>query len=237
MTRIVAAIRSAFDWLVHTDGGLGVRIAAGAAVFAMLAMNDLRRHGRAATRWREYGVLLAAVLAALVYGAVNDQVTVTISPEYFLYGKELAKVVGDPPASAAALRWEAAKVGLKATWSAGLLFGVVLLLANNPWRNLPRLPNRRLVLMLPIVLLCAATLGVVGGLVGYAGGLTNVSADFQDLVRANLWHPRRFMATWGVHLGGYVGGLVGTVTAAALVIRRRVASRPPNVRSGFEVVR
>ncbi len=214
------------NWLLHTDAGLLTRVAVGVAIFAVLATVDLRRHGRAATRWREYGVLLACVGAALAYGAVNDQVTVTISPEYFLYGKELAKVVGDPPSSAGALRWEAALVGLKATWSAGLLIGVVLLVANNPWRGVPRLANRRLVGLLPVVLLSAATLAVAGGCVGHAGGMTHWQADFEDQVRADLWRPRRYMATWGVHLGGYVGGLLGTVWAAGIVVARRRRLRP-----------
>jgi hypothetical protein len=212
---------SFIHWLLHTNAGLLVRIVAGFTIFAALAVGDVLRHGRAATRWREYGVLLAAVVTALVYGAVNDQVTVTISPEYFLYGKELAKTVGDPPSSMFALRWAAAKVGFMATWSAGLAFGVALLIANNPWRGVPRLPNRRLVGRLPMILLSAAAFGVAGGAVGYAGLFTHASADFEDLVRADLWHPRRFMATWGVHLGGYVGGLVGTVAAVANVIRQR----------------
>jgi hypothetical protein len=215
-------LRDSLHWLLHTDAGLGVRVAGGLVVFATLAIVDLRQHGRAATRWREYAVLLAAVLAALAYGAVNDQVTVTISPEYFLYGKELAKVVGDPPTSMAALRWEAAKVGLKATWSAGLLFGVVLLVANNPWRTLPRLANRRLIRLLPVLFVFAAVLGVVGGAVGYRGWLTNLSEDFQDQVQTNLWRPYRYMATWGVHLGGYVGGLLGTAIAAGMVVRERL---------------
>ena len=220
-------------WLLHTDAGLLVRITTGVAVFAALAVADLRRHGRAATRWREYGVLLAAVVAALVYGAVNDQVTVTISPEYFLYGKELARAVGDPPSSMLALRWAAAKVGFMATWSAGLAFGVALLIANNPWRNLPRLPNRRLVALLPLILITAAACGVAGGAVGYAGLLTRISTDFQDLVRADLWRPRRFMATWGVHLGGYVGGLLGTIAAVVLLVReRRQRAAPPGFPSG-----
>ena len=209
------------NWLLHTDAGLLTRVAVGVAIFAVLAAVDLRRNGRAATRWREYGVLVACVLAALAYGAVNDQVTVTISPEFFLYAKELANVVGDPPASAGALRWEAAKVGLKATWSAGLLFGVVLLVANNPWRSWPRLPNRRLVGMLPVIFACAAGLAIVGGLVGHAGWMTDWQTAFQNQVRANLWRPRRYMATWGVHLGGYVGGLVGTGVAAGWIVAER----------------
>ena len=211
---------SAIHWLLRTDAGLLVRILAGVTIFAGLALVDLGRNGSKATRWREYAVLVVAVVAALVYGAVNDQVTVTISPEYFLQGKELYKVVGDHPA-AAALRWAAAKVGLKATWSVGLVIGVAILLANNPWRTLPRLPNRRLVTTLPLIFVAAAVLGAVGGGLGYAGLLTGLDPDFRFMVDANVLRPYRFMATWGVHLGGYLGGAVGTVRAVAVVVRAR----------------
>ena len=213
-----------YHWLLQTNAGLIARAIAGALIFATLAIVDVRRNGSRATRWREYGVLLAAVAAALVYGGLNDQVTVTISPEYFLYGKELTKVVGDPPSSAFALHWAAAQVGFMATWSAGLIFGVVLLLANNPWRSLPRLRNRQLVALLPWIVLTAIAFGVVGGLLGYAGAYTHWSDDFEGMVRINLWRPRRFMATWGVHLGGYVGGFIGVVGAAVWVVRTRFRS-------------
>ena len=219
------SLNVAFHWLVHTDGGLLVRILIGCAIFAALALVDLRRNGRAATRWREYSVLLIAVAAALLYGAINDQITVTISPEYFLYGKELSKAIGDNPPMGQ-LRWEAAKVGLKATWSAGLIFGVVLLLANNPLRSVPRLRNRQLVMYLPLILLTAAACGVVGGLLGYHGYLARLDSDFADMVAVNLYRPQRFMSTWGVHLGGYVGGLVGTIAAVAgIVFQRRAKFR------------
>src|SRR3954451_22383096 len=151
-------------WLLHTDAGLFTRIAIGAAIFICLAIVDLRRNGRAATRWREYGVLLVAVAAAMLYGAINDQITAMISWEYFYYGKELHRVLGPAtPPDMNQLRWEAAKVGVRATWTAGLIFGVVLLIANNPLRGLPRLRYRELLRTLPIILAFAATLGALGG--------------------------------------------------------------------------
>ena len=218
-------MNAALHWLLHTDAGLLARILTGSAIFACLARIDLRRNGRSATRWREYLVLLAGVLAALFYGAVNDQITVTISPEYFLNGKELDKIVGDHPVMSQ-LRWEAAKVGLKATWTAGLLFSVLLLLVNNPMRGWPRLPNRRLVLYLPMILVVAAVCGAIGGWLGYHGYLTRLDSDFAPMVDANMYRPMRFMAAWGVHLGGYVGGVMGTILVAIAILNtRRISAR------------
>jgi hypothetical protein len=211
------------NWLVHSDSGLLVRIAVGCCVFAGLAIADFSRRGRSATRWREYAVLAVTVGAAMLYGIVNDQITSGISWEYFYYGKELDKVLGpQTPPQAWALRWEAAKVGMKATWTSGLIFGVVLLLANNPYRTLHRLKNRELLRMIPIMVLTAGAMGIIGGILGYEGFLSWLSVDFQDMMRADVFRPRRFICTWGIHLGGYVGGFVGTFVAAVMVVRRRV---------------
>jgi hypothetical protein len=211
-------------WLLHTDAGLLTRIIAGLAIFSALGIADLVKHGRTATRWREYGVLAIAAAAAIGYGIVNDLITSSISWEYFYYGKELKQVLGPViPPDMSRLLWQAALVGVKATWSAGLIFGVALLLANNPWRGgrLPRLRNRELVRLLPMILLTAATLGVVFGTLGYFGHLTFLSEDFKEMWQTDYYRPRRFMCTWGIHLGGYLGGLVGTVIAMAIVFLRR----------------
>lgn len=215
------------SWLLHSDAGLLLRIALGVCIFAVLAIVDLRKNGKAATRWREYAFLLAAVFVAMVYGILNDQITSRISWEYFYYGKELDKVLGPTtPPAAAALHWEAAKVGVKATWSAGLVFGVALLLANNPRKNLPRLSNQRLLIYLALIALTAAICGLVFGILGYKGWLNFLSPDFQDMTRADIFRPRRFICTWGVHLGGYLGGFFGTIGAVILVFRRRTVQTP-----------
>lgn len=50
-----------WNWLLHTDAGLLARIGAGAAIFIVLAIVDLRRNGQQARRWREYLFLLSCV--------------------------------------------------------------------------------------------------------------------------------------------------------------------------------
>lgn len=201
---------------------LPVRLTVGLLILGSLAVIDLRRHGRNATRWREYGFLLFATIAAICYGVVNDQITSTISWEYFYYGKDLAEKLGPKlPPDPVKLRLFAALVGVQASWSAGLILGVGLLLANNPSKRLARLSYRELFGMIPVLFIVTATAAATGAALGYLGFLTRFHEDFAYMVRTNLWRPKRFMAVYGIHLGGYVGALLGLITAVVLVIRRR----------------
>jgi hypothetical protein len=98
-------------------------------------------------------------------------------------------------------------------------------MANNPYGSLPRLRNRQLLIYLPLILLTAAACGVVGGLLGYCGFLTRLDSDFVDMVAVNMYRPWRFMSTWGVHLGAYVVGFLGTIIAVrAILVRRKSIS-------------
>jgi hypothetical protein len=211
-----------WDWLIHTDAGLLTRIGFGAAAFVTLAIVDLRRHGPRATRWREYLFLIAAAAVAMVYGAVNDTITSQISWEYFYYGKGLSQVLGPktPPAPLV-LSCAAAKVGMKAAWSGGLIAAAAILIANNPKRGLPQLPNRRLPRFLPGILVWCVACGILFGIAGGRGGLAGISADFGEMVRHDELRPYRFMTAFGVHLGAYIGGGIGTIRAVFLVRRAR----------------
>lgn len=166
-------------------------------------------------RFQEYGFLLYATALAVVYGVVHDEVTVTLSPDYFLYWKGLAS---DPRP----LRWTAALVAVQSSWWTGLLGGVVLLLANNPRRRgLPRLALGSLarIAVLPLV---AAALGAA-----FCG--VTVAADLlgRDNVPAAVAPGRvhDFMVVWSVHIGSYAGAAFGTLGCLVLVETRRWSLR------------
>lgn len=213
-------------WIAHTDAGLAVRIGIGASVFAILGIADWRRKGRHATRWREYSFLLLAVGMALLYGVFNDLITCRLSWEYFYYGKELSPILGDlVPPDYEKLSWEATKVGLKATWTVGLLIGVFLLLANNPRKDRQPLSYVGLLKRLPMIVGSAAIGALLLGWVGHAGGLTNVSEDFRQMVLHDEFRPFQFMMVYGIHLGGYIGGALGTVAAIVSILRERRNAR------------
>ena len=149
-------------WLWLTDAGLALRVGIGVAIFVVLAVVDLARKGRQATRWKEYLFLFTATAVVMLYGLANDMVTVTISPQYFLEHEGL-------PLDTLGARSIAALVALRATWTAGLILGVALLLANNPSERLPRLPHRRMYPKLLYPALPAAMLAFLLGLASWGG--------------------------------------------------------------------
>ena len=211
-----------WHWLLHTPAGQWTRIAIGVAIFIVFAIVDLKKKGEHATRWKEYTFVLMAVLVAILYGVLNDQVTSTICWEYFYYGKEIHKVVGpETPPAEWPFRWEVAKVGVAATWSMGLILGVALLIANNPRKKLPQFTYRTLFLCVLGILVFTACSGMVGGWLGYHGFFNNASEDFRDMVRANVFRPQHFLCTWGVHMGDYLGGIVGTILCCVWIQMRR----------------
>lgn len=211
----------------QTDVGLFARVGIAACVFAILAWRDIRRHGRNARRWREYLFLLCAGCAGIAYGAANDLVTSSISWEYYYYGKGLIDVLGTKvPPDCGALHWEAAKLGMKAAGSAGLIIGVTFLMVNNPRPRRPQLPYRRLFIPLVMTFAICAVCGVVIGVLGSQGAITWTSHDLEMLVRDDLFRPPRFLCVYGVHLGGYVGGAIGVVGGIIWILRERTRGRP-----------
>lgn len=211
-----------WQWLVHSDAGLLFRLCVGISIFLILAIIDLRKHGPNATRWREYLFLLACAVAAMIYGVINDQITSRISWEYFYFGKGLDEVLGPQlPLDPAKLHYEAIKVGMKATWSVGLIIGVALLMANNPRPNRPRLFYPRLFSALALIFLITIIFAAAFGIAGYLGFPAHFSQDFYQMLLHNEFRPYRFMAVFGIHLGGYVGGLLGCATAVLYVRDQR----------------
>ena len=187
------------------------RIIVGASIFALLASVDLYRNRARATRWREYLFLILCVLAAIIYGIVNDQITSRISWEYFYYAKELDAVLGPTiPPDERALHAQALLVGIKATWWVGLLIGAVMLIANNPRRGRARLSYWKLTQLLGVIFALAALCSALLGWAGYHGWLSNLSSGFHEWWEFDLIRPRQFFCVWGIHLGGYFGGLIGS---------------------------
>jgi hypothetical protein len=183
---------------------------------AVTAAIDAWRKRKAATRWREYSFLLAAGALGSVFGIAVDHLTATLSPEYFILGKGLDTEAG--------FRGQVTRLGMHAGFSAGIVIGGLLLLANNARPDCPALPYRRLLRLLGAPIVAAVALAPFSAAVlsmwdplDFRGQLAGLLSESQ---------ADRFAAVWGVHVGLYLGGLVGAAYAVrALRRQRRTAGR------------
>lgn len=155
-----------------------------------------------ATRFREYGFLVAVGFIGGLLGVAIDQFSVTLSPEYFVLGKAL------PPEG---LRWRVAELGFQAGGVAGIVLGAVLLFASG---SSPQFLRRLWALAwVPVGSALAGALGLaalfpVWDPFAYRPPLEDV------LTAAQL---DSFLMVWGGHIGLYAGGGLGTAVVAVLL--------------------
>lgn len=159
------------------------------------------------------GITAFGALLAGVYGAVHDQVSYTISPEYFTLMKFRQFAWADLGLPERAF---VAVIGFMASWWAGLIAGWLLARFGLAELWLAR-ERRRVVTAIAILVLVAAATGALGALVGDAA-----SGRLDDW---GGW--RRHVSDWSgfvvvacLHWGSYGGAILGT--AAAVIYLRRV---------------
>lgn len=225
LTTPYALLATLPSWLT-SDTSLAIRASLGIAIFATLAIVDYRRNRERATRWREYAFLAICVAFAIVYGIANDLVTSRISVEYFLYFKGAAdrvaaEVAAHPELHRGALDLQAIRIGTLATWSVGLIVGAAILVTNTVGQR-PRLRMRRLLRVLPIVVLTAVPCAIALGWLGWTDRLPWIRANFDE----PSLRPANLRCVYAIHLGGYAGGGIGLLLAIARVatLRRRLTS-------------
>jgi hypothetical protein len=144
--------------------------------------------------------------------ALFDQLTVTISPEYFLEGKGLAALEGSLHAHVA---WLAFRAGLPL---GAVIVGVGWLCAERDaafsWRAWLETIATTTVMALPAFALLMAWLDPFAIHAASAGAWSDAEAT-------------RYLVCWGLHIGAYAG-VVGGVGRAAWRWRGRAKSRGPS---------
>jgi len=145
-------------------------------------------------RWRAYLLLAGGCLAGGLVGALFDQLTATISPEYFLEGKGL-------DVSSLPFRWAVAKVGFLGALPLGaLITGAALIDSQSSpgfvWRGwLARLAWR----VAATVAVCAVLMPTFDPFAVRAIG------EWPSEVTSRL------LACWGMHVGAYLGVLIAVL--------------------------
>jgi hypothetical protein len=161
---------------------------------------------------------LAGALIAGCFGILHDQITYTISPEYFTRMKfdQFRRVdFGFPP------RVFVAEIGFLATWWVGLIAAWFLARI-----ALPKFESPGKRVMQAMVVIVGIT--ILSGAFGYFAGpglLGNRPGWHDALDSFGVVDATAFNRVAGIHLGSYAGAMVGWLTMmAAFVMRPGTAS-------------
>ncbi len=155
-----------------------------------------------------------AILCGIFYGIVNDQLTVTFSPEYFSVFKraQFSSVLEQAGLLQAPTRVQALLVGTLATWWFGGVLGVSLSIVGLAGRRRPLATRLCLRAVVGIMLFTLCFSVLFGGVAYLAEPAIKPSVEqwpFLDGIQA----VRAAFAVGWWHNGAYLGGALGTVAA------------------------
>lgn len=162
-------------------------------------------------------IIPASAVLAAIYGALHDQLSYTVLPEYYTRFKfvqfSFAGVGTMPP------RLGAAVVGVLATWWIGLIVGLLVGVAGLAHRG-PVEMARATLRAFGVVAVIALAAGLAGLAAGWFGFGADDQAAYVDWWRpSGLVSPRRFFAVGMMHNGSYLDGAVGVRVAVVLQFR------------------
>lgn len=146
-----------------------------------------------------------ALLVAGLFGAVHNQISYTVSHEYFTRFKFLQFSLLD---SAVPERLRAAEVGFLASWWMGLPLGFLSGLAGFIHRDPMRMRN---MLLWSLIAISAFTLGfaLCGLVYGYIQTRHYDLLSYQGwFIPKGLMHTRSFLCAGYMHNSAYIGGVL-----------------------------
>ena len=165
-------------------------------------------------------IIITPVIAGL-YGVLHDQLTYTISPEYYTKFKfyQFGLMNWDHETVILNPRLAAAKVGFLATWWTGIFIGIALAITAWSFKDLKTM-------VIKVSAAMAITIGVTFsvGLTGLIYGKfvlahTGVSWPLPD----DLLNKENFIVVGSIHNFSYFGGLIGLVVAITYLIKQKVS--------------
>lgn len=156
------------------------------------------------------GYLVLAVVTAGLFGALHDQISYTVAPEYFTRFKFIQFDLLDERVPE---RLRAAEVGFLASWWMGVPIGLLTGLTNFVQRN-PRDMRRALLWSLPLIV--GFTLVFALGGLGYGFVQTRdvALAEYANwFIPQNLAQPRNYVCVGYMHNAAYLGGALAIPVA------------------------
>lgn len=165
-------------------------------------------------------ILTIAPIVGGLYGILHDQLTYTISPEYYTKFKFYQFGLMDDVGNEAIIpnpRIGVSAVGFMATWWMGIPIGLILGLVGLVHKSSKQMFRAAIGSIIVTVIVAFVT-----GLIGLAYGKlylanTGVSWWFPD----NLIDTKNFIAVGSMHNFSYLGGLIGVIAGAIYSIRQK----------------
>jgi hypothetical protein len=163
--------------------------------------------------WAAVQITVLGAVVAGIYGALHDQISFTISPEYFTKMKfhQFAYANFGWPQ-----RVFASEVGFLGTWWVGLIAGWIV--ARAGLAEIMEMSKRpHLVTVFVMVIGMAATAGLIGAMLGIERVNRGMS-DWAEWKRGMaIQDLPEFVIVAYLHAAGYLGGLLGVVRAVIYV--------------------
>jgi hypothetical protein len=153
-------------------------------------------------------MLLVAIMGASIFGIIHDQISYTISEEYFTQFK--FKQFGVPWAYEHP-RLGAIYIGFWATWWVGLIVWLFLGLFSLNF-NTPTHMKKELSYSYVIAFSVAFCFSITGIVLGYYVVNENNVSNYNHWLWSGVKDPVQFVRVGYMHNASYIGGLVGMFT-------------------------
>ena len=163
-----------------------------------------------------FGIAFLGAIVAGVYGILHDQITYSISPEYFTKLKFIQFRYANFGFPARIL---VSEVGFLATWWVGFISAWFLArIAVPAWPA--KIALQRSLAGFSIIFLLAFTAGGVGSVLG--AHHSNDYSHWQDLCSIlGVTDIPAFVRVAYIHNAGYIGGFIGLVVAVLFLLRQK----------------
>lgn len=167
---------------------------------------------------RKFGVfssfILISAFVAGVYGIVHDQITYSISPEYFTKFKfKQFKIF---PAQFGGIRLSVAVIGFLATWWMGIFIGFLVGLTSLIFRDHHQMKSV-LAKSIQIILLVA----VVAAILGFTASKLNLVTINIPWGTDELNDRESFLHVVAIHNASYIGGIAGFLAAIVYLVMKK----------------
>lgn len=162
-------------------------------------------------------IIVITPLIGGLYGIVHDQLTYTISPEYYTKFKfyQFGLMDMGDEAIFPNPRVQVSMVGFMATWWVGIIIGIILGAVGLIHKN-----GRQMFSVTMRAVLLTIVIAFVTGLVGLAIGEFYLDGTAREL-GINVVDVKNYVAVGCMHNFSYLGGLIGLIAGVIYSIRQK----------------